>query len=143
MPVLVPNLAAPYKSVYIPFGMTSTPAGTAPVASAVYRMWMVTEPSEILSIQLIRTTGAQDAGLTYTAGSIAVSAAIGALTAMSTTPASDPVAVGLLTVPVDADANDSTKGPTFQPGTVIGFTVNAGTVTNAKLQGMVIKYRST
>ena len=142
MAVLVPNLAAPYKSVYIPFGMTSTPAGTAPVSSAVYRMWMATEPSEILSIQLIRTTGAQDAGLTYQAGSIAVSAAVGALTAMAATTAADPVAVGLLTVPVDADANDSTKGPTLQPGTVVGFTVS-GTVTNAKLQGMIIKYRST
>ena len=141
MPVLVPNLAAPYKSAYLSFGSSATPAGTVPTAG-VYRMWMVTEPSEILSIQLIRTTGAQDAGLTYQAGSIAVSAAVGALTAMAATTAPDPVAVGLITVPVDADANDSTKGPTFQPGTVIGFTV-AGTASTSRIQGMIIKYRST
>jgi hypothetical protein len=142
MAVLVPNLAAPHKVVYIPFGMTSTPAGTAPVTSAIYRMWMTTETTEILSIQLIRTTGVQDAGLTYQAGSIAATAAVGALTVMATTAVADPVAVGLVTVPVDADANDASKGPVFPPATVIGFTA-IGTASTARLQGMVIRYRSS
>jgi hypothetical protein len=142
MAVLVPNLAAPHKVVYIPFGMTSTPAGTAPVSSAIYRMWMTTETTEILSIQLVRTTGAQDAGLTYQAGSIAATAAVGALTVMASTAVADPVAVGLVTVPVDADANDASKGPVFPPATVIGFTA-IGTASTARLQGMVIRYRSS
>ena len=141
MAVLVPNLAAPHKVVYIPFGMTSTPAGTVPTAG-IYRMFMTTETTEILSIQLVRTTGAQDAGLTYQAGSIAATAAVGALTAMAATTAPDPVAVGLITVPVDADANDASKGPVFPPATVIGFT-SAGTASAARIQGVVIRYRSS
>ena len=141
MAVLVPNLAAPHKVVYIPFGMTSTPAGTVPTAG-IYRMWVTTETSEILSIQLVRS-GTQDAGLTYQAGSIPVTTATGtALTVMASSTVPDPVAVGLVTVPVDADANDASKGPVFPPATAIGFT-SAGTTSTSRLHGIIIRYRST
>jgi hypothetical protein len=137
---LVPNLAAPHKIAYIPFGSTATPAGTAPTAG-VYRMWMTTETTEILSIQLVRS-GAQDAGLTYQSGSIAANVAVGPLTVMAATTVLDPVAAGPVTVPVDADANDASKGPVFPPATVIGFTV-VGTASTSRLHAVVIRYRSS
>ena len=143
MPTFVPNLAAPHKVVYIPFGMTSTPAGTAPVTSAVYRMWTTDAQTDILSIQLIRQTGTVDSGLTYVPGTIPVATATGALTALAAAGAADTATTGLINVPLDVPAaggSDVTVGPTVLPGTVIGFTAT-GTASNARLQGMIIKYR--
>ena len=142
MPTFIPNLAAPHKVVYIPFGMTSTPAGTAPVTSAVYRMWTTDAQTDILSIQLVRQTGAVDAGLTYVPGTIPATTATGALTALAAAGAADTATVGLINVLLDSVGSDVTVGPTVPPGTVVGFTAT-GTASNARLQGMIIKYRST
>ena len=143
MPTFVPNLAAPHKVVYIPFGATSTPGGTAPATGAVYRMWTTDATTDILSIQLIRQTGTVDAGLTYVPGTIPVTTATGALTALAAAGAADTATVGLITVPLDvptSGGSDVTVGPSVPPGTVVGFTAT-GTAANARLQGMIIKYR--
>ena len=143
MPTFVPNLAAPHKVVYIPFGSTSTPAGTAPATNTVYRMWTTDATTDILSIQLIRQTGAVDAGLTYVPGTIPVATATGALTGLASVGAADTATTGLINVPLDVPAaggSDVTVGPTVLPGTVIGFTAT-GTASTARLQGMIIKYR--
>lgn len=142
MPVLVPNIASPHKVVYIPFGMTSTAAGTAVVASTSYRMWVTDAPSEILSIQLVRNTGAVGT-VTYQAGSLPATTATGALTALATTTIVDTATVGLITLPIDSDANDATKGPTLPANTVIGFKTDGGTVATSLLSGVFIRYRST
>lgn len=140
MAVLAPNLASPHKVVYIPFGSTATPAGTAVVASSVYRIWMTDATSEILAIQLVRQTGAAGS-VTYQAGFIPVTTATGALTVLASSAVTDTTA-GLITLPIDADANDAAKGTTVPPGTVIGFTTNSGSVTTTVLQGVLIRYRS-
>ena len=140
MAVLVPNLASPHKVVYIPFGSTATPAGTAVVASSVYRMWMTDATSEILAIQLVRQSGAAGS-VTYQAGYNPATTATGALTALATTAVTD-TAAGLINVPIDADANDAAKGTIVPPGTVIGFTTNSGSITTTVLQGVLIRYRS-
>jgi hypothetical protein len=144
MATFIPNLAAPHKVVYIPFGMTSTPAGTAPVTSAVYRMWTTDAQTDILSIQLVRQTGTVDSGLTYVPGTIPATTATGALTALAAAGTADTATVGLINVLLDVPASggsDVTVGPTVPPGTVVGFTAT-GTASNARLQGMIIKYRS-
>jgi len=143
MATFIPNLAAPHKVVYIPFGMTSTPAGTAPVTSAVYRMWTTDAQTDILSIQLVRQTGTVDSGLTYVPGTIPATTATGALTALAAAGTADTATVGLINVLLDVPASggsDVTVGPTVPPGTVVGFTAT-GTASNARLQGMIIKYR--
>ena len=140
MPVLVPNLAAPHKVVYIPFGSTATAAGTSS-ANGAYRMWVTDAPSEILAVTLVRQTGV--ATCTYKAGFVAAATAPGALTELSTAAATtDTTAPGLLNLPVDSDPLDSTKGLTVPASTCIGFTAG-GTVGVATCQGVIIKYRST
>ena len=136
------NLISPHKVVYIPFGMTSTAGGTAVVASTSYRMFVTDAISEILSIQLVRNTGLVGTVL-YTAGSLASTAATGALTSLATTTAADTATTGLINLPIDVDANDSSKGPVVPPGTVIGFKTDSGTVTTSLISGVIIKYRST
>ena len=139
MPLLVPNLAAPHKVAYIPFGSSATPAGTAVAASSVYRMFVTDSPCEILQIQLIRQTGAAGS-VTYQAGSLPATSATGALTALSASTVTD-TAAGIITMPIESDANDSTKGPIVNAGTVIGFTTNGGSVTTTVAQGVLIRYR--
>jgi len=140
MPLLVPNLAAPHKVAYIPFGSSATPAGTAVAASSVYRMFVTDSPCEILQIQLIRQTGAVGT-VTYQAGSLPATTATGALTALSATTIADTATVGPISLAIESDANDATKGPIVNAGIVIGFTTNGGTVTTSVLQGVLIRYR--
>ena len=135
------NLTSPHKVVYVPFGMTSTAAGTAVVASTSYRMFVTDAISEILSIQLVRNTGLVGTVL-YTAGSLASTAVTGTLTSLATTTAADTATPGLISLPIDVDANDSSKGPVVPPGTVIGFKTDAGTVATSLISGVIIKYRS-
>ena len=144
MPTFIPNLAAPHKVVYIPFGMTSTPAGTAPATGAIYRMWTTDAQTDILSIQLVRQTGTVDSGLTYVPGTIPATTATGALTGLAAAGTADTATVGLINVLLDVPTgggSDVTVGPTVPPGTVVGFTAT-GTASAARLQGMIIKYRS-
>jgi hypothetical protein len=93
---------------------------------------------------VVRQTGTVDAGLTYVPGTIPATTATGALTALAAAGAADTATVGLINVPLDVPTSggtDVTVGPTVPPGTVVGFTAT-GTAANARLQGMIIKYRS-
>lgn len=136
------NLTAPHKVVYVPFGMTSTAAGTSVAVSSSYRMFVTDAISEILSIQLVRNTGAAGS-VVYTAGSLPATTATGTLTSLATTTAADTATPGLINLPIDVDANDSSKGPVVPPGTVIGFKTDSGSVTTSNISGVIIKYRST
>lgn len=140
MAILVPNLAAPHKVVYVPFGSTATAVGTS-AANGNYRMWCTDSTSEILSIQLCRLAGAVTC--TYKAGSITANSASATLTALTAEAATtDNVTPGLLSLTLDSDPNDATKGTVVPPGTYIGFTA-AGTVGAATITGVIIKYRSS
>lgn len=141
MPTFVPNLAAPHKSVYIPFAPL-TAAGSQAVASAVYRIWITTEPTDILTIQVVRQSGAATG--TYLPGFIASTAATGALTALAATATTDNTTPGSLNLNLDVPTvggSDVTFPNTVPAGTVIGFTMGA-TITSQLIQGVIIKYRS-
>ena len=138
-----PNLASPHKIVYIPFAPL-TAAGSQAVASAVYRIWMTTELSDILAIQVVRQNGNVAAGSTYLPGYISSTAATGPLTALAATATPDTATPGALNLNIDVPTAGGTEASfpnTLPPGTVIGFTMGA-TITNQLIQGVIIKYRS-
>ena len=143
MPTFVPNLAAPFKTVYIPIAPI-TAAGTAVVAAAVYRIWMTTEPTDILSIQVVRQSGNVAAGSSYLPGYIASTAATGALTNLAAVATPDTATPGALNLNMDVPTiggTDVSYPNTVPTGTVIGFTMGA-TITSQLSQGVIIKYRS-
>jgi hypothetical protein len=141
MPTFVPNLAAPFKTVYIPIAPI-TAAGTAVVANAVYRIWMTTEPTDILSIQVVRQGGAATGS--YLPGYIASTAATGALTGLAAAATTDTTTPGALSLNMDVPTvggTDVSYPNTVPTGSVIGFTMGA-VITSQLIQGVIIKYRS-
>lgn len=135
------------QTIFIPYG-TPNAAATAVVTNAVHRLWVTTQPTYILGMQLVRKVASADASLTYTPGYIAATTALGALTALSATATAD--ASGPIDIRLDTSGNtittasgsaDDTLPALLPAGSVVGFTTSAATVTNALIMGVIIKYR--
>jgi len=141
------EIIPPYQTVFVPFGPNSTVAGTAVAASTSYRVWVTNQPTYILSIQLVRGTGTVGT-VTYQAGysTSAVPATALTTTAFGDSTVADTATEGLISLPIAAQAPTTPDITTGKPlllstGTYVGFVTDAGTVTNSKLTGVIIKYR--
>jgi hypothetical protein len=135
---------APYNTVYVPFGPTSTSGGTAPATNTDYRMFVTTQPTYILGISILRATGTVDSGLTYQAGYLSALTATSTALATSnfgSTAVADTATVGPIDLGIEKSGVTDDEKPLLLPAnTYVGFKA-IGTASNARILGVVIKYR--
>lgn len=138
------QLTSPYQTVYVPFGPSSTAGGTAPASNSDYRLFVTTQPTYILGISILRATGAIDSGLTYQAGYL--SALTATSTALSTTnfgstAVADTATVGPIDLGIEKSGVTDDEKPLLLPAnTYVGIKA-IGTASNARILGVIIKYR--
>ena len=135
MALTTSEIIAPYSVAIIPFGSTAATTGTAPTASTFHRVFYCEKPTYIVGFQIGQS--GVDSGQTFQAQYVSTTTAGTPVTFGAAT--STLAAAGVLSLDVDSA---SAGAPVLLPaGSFVGFLTNSTTVTNSKVNYVVIKYR--